>query len=43
MLKYLKYKAINLLTTPDLNPIENVWTVSDRKLTKAPVTSCQIA
>ena len=25
--------------SPDLNPIENVWTVLDRKLTKAPETS----
>jgi len=25
--------------SPDLNPIENAWTVIDRKLTKAPVTS----
>ena len=27
--------------SPDLNPIENVWTVIDRKLTKAPVTSAE--
>jgi transposase len=26
---------------PDLNPIENVWTVLDRKLTKEPVTSAE--
>ena len=27
--------------SPDLNPIENIWTVLDRKLTKAPVTSAE--
>ena len=27
--------------SPDLNPIENVWTVLDSKLTKAPVTSAE--
>ena len=27
--------------SPDLKPIENVWTVIDRKLTKAPVTSAE--
>ena len=27
--------------SPDLNPIESVWTVLDRKLTKEPVTSAE--
>lgn len=27
--------------SPDLNPIENLWTFIDRKLTKAPVTSAE--
>jgi transposase len=27
--------------SPDLNPIENVWTVLDLKLTKEPVTSAK--
>ena len=27
--------------SPDLNPIENLWTFIDRKLTNAPVTSAE--